>query len=183
MKKVYIGLVAIILILGLSGCGSSGGSDTNPVHVSSEIDGTWDGYDNGSQFGIINVSSQNFILTKVVSELRNNIYGNYTMDGIKIVQPNNKIVKKVISRYTKYEVTPLTQNIVNQLNANNGCGSANWALNLTKNVTGTNCDTITANSIKQIYLIEGNRVIWGDKNNIGADTYPDSLDYALYWEK
>lgn len=194
MKKVNLSLVATCLCgLLMVGCGSSdkdnssneqdSGVDNSSHHTSNKLDGAWNGYSDGEIFATINMNLQDAYIVINANDVRIGIYGYLSDDGTKTIQPNDTIVNKTTSTNSKIEMAPLTQSSASNMNANAACGLTTWAAYLTKNVTGTSCDTVTGTTTKNIYLINGSVVEWGDSKNPSADGYPDSLDQKINWIK
>ena len=190
LKSGIAVLAASVLLLSFAGCdkdsddndndpGSTKPACTSPV---SQVNGDWT--DSRSLFTNINVNECDVDLMKEDSDQRMNFLFVANKNGQKTVQPNDTVVEKVTLAPYKVNVTLLSQQYVDGVNANNLCGYSDWSLNVAKDVSG--CadlgldDTLPVG--KDIAYIEGNKVMFGD-DSIGIDGYPDTLDPNNYWTK
>ncbi len=175
MKTIVFLLLTTITLI-ISGCSTDSSEKPSIVSSTAELDGSWEPTASGYPFvidnGILDVYADQ---GEEVEERKFSI----TVVGEKVTQPNNLVVQKIDITTISYSFTPLTIARVNLFNAEATCGYTDWELNVKKDV-GT-CGHTTTD--KDIYRIERDMLLFGDRSSIGADGYPDALDGTESWIK
>ena len=202
MKKFTVIALSLAALLTMSGCsstdssgggggtstggGTGGGTDTGgDPSQTTKFEGTWKG-DDGFTL-VIEGTTLKIIANNVENGISFNIKGagNFTEEGTKIIQPNNKTVDKIMHHIVtcNAEMTLSTTDMVTGMNAQSVCGGG-WKINTAKNVSAcimpgeskTVCAEVQEGE-KDIFLLETNKLYSGDfDQGLDAAGYPVALE-------
>ena len=167
MKQFILLLFTLLALTILSGCSK----DDNLPPVAA-IDGTWK-----SPSGVI-VKIEKGVSSFEEIDIDNAMYVSFTLDdmGTKTLQINDQVVQKLDIELLSFTDTPLIDSKVQSYNDSKKCGFDDWELNIAKDIT--ECVRPDFDATKDIFLVEQDKLITGDINQIGTDGYPDALDYS-----
>jgi len=186
MKKELLMSVLAVGVLAITGCGSNDDSEGDSGSCNTTLTGTWTQHTVDTNGGVSNTTIQfDNCQLKLIGNSSSGINfttsGTHEETGSKTVQPNNVEVTKITSTINSAQWTPTTEDITNTLNVNAVCGFTDWAINVPKELTGSECNK--GNQVnKDIYLITSNSLMFGDDSN-GSDGYPEALDPTDIWTK
>lgn len=96
--------------------------------------------------------------------------------GSNVILPESGLeVTQLLTTYTLYTLTPLNQDAVDAYNADEFCGFTDWAMNSSKDLLSCFLGDVGGNPVKQIVLLDGNTLDFGDTEYLSADGFPTRL--------
>jgi hypothetical protein len=101
---------------------------------------------------------------------------------------SNVTATEIDITWESYDITPNTQEMVSQFNANNGCGFNDWVLNSPKDLLGSKCgpDPIQYDLLYIDDTVTPNVMLSGDDDQgapIDENGYPTSIDADTTMER
>ena len=196
MKKLILSMALVASTIMFTGCGREV-EDTTPSSSFklSELSGLWRASNSDETISMMAYSEYDANPGDGVTIMEpagaNGTWLN--MDGYKsalmfkisavdivIIQPNNIPVKRVNMEVLDHFITPRTAIEADEMNAKAYCNFTQWEEGVERNLQW--CYFNNTRYGKTIYDEFQGVLIWGDRKQIGADGFPETLDTSKVFE-
>ena len=194
MKNIYI---ILILFLSFTIISCAKKSDTSSTTTTTEVEGTWltSCYSSGSYYRINTITvTGTDVVVKTESHTDSTCSTDFatwedTYDNLAIgdevtfsdATKGHEFTLEVVS----YKLTTHTTTATSDLNTAGWCGYSDWALNTTKDYTGTTCGStayaVANTSVQGLYNLVGNNLFLGTLNTTGS--YPTGVSTSITYVK
>ena len=196
MKNIYIILILIFSFTILS-CAKKSDTSSTSTPTTTELEGTWVSscYSTGGYYKIYSITvTGTDVVVKTESHTDSTCSTDFatwedTYDNLAIgdeitfsdATKGHEFTLEVVS----YKHTTHTTTATSDLNTAGWCGYSDWALNTTKDYTGTTCGStayaVANTSVQGLYNLVGNNLFLGTLNTTGS--YPTEVSTAITYVK